>query len=150
MLSYIEKFFPELVERIRRLPASIRVALAVLLALSGLVASRTPAVFAAGAPLLDQRYSVSGSLILLTVMAFLIVVPSSARPRNRAPMPLDSRCSSTPCASSTVLTSMLCRTRHTPHQSPQVTVGTTAQPCRRFLAISKHRPSQCVASGSEA
>ena len=77
MLGYIEKFFPELVERIRRLPAAIKVALALVLALGPLVASRIPATFAAVASLLDQRYSVSGLVIILTALAFLMVVPAA-------------------------------------------------------------------------
>jgi hypothetical protein len=33
MFSYLEKFFPDLIERIRRLPATVKVVIAVVLAL---------------------------------------------------------------------------------------------------------------------
>ncbi len=75
MFGYVEKFFPEVVERIRRLPAAIKVALVLLLAVSPLVASHAAAASATVASLLGQRYSLSGSVILFSAVAFLVTVP---------------------------------------------------------------------------
>jgi hypothetical protein len=44
MFTYLEKFFPDLIERIRRLPPTVKVLLAVLLAVSPIAASFGPAI----------------------------------------------------------------------------------------------------------
>jgi hypothetical protein len=77
MFSYLEKFFPDLIERIRRLPATVKVVIAVVLALSPIVASRAPAIFAAISSLLDRQYSLSGSVVFIGALALLMVVPAA-------------------------------------------------------------------------
>jgi hypothetical protein len=75
MFTYIEKFFPDLIERVRRLPSAVKVLVAVLLAASPIVASLGPAILAVIGPLLGQQYGLSGSAIILGAVTLLLVVP---------------------------------------------------------------------------
>jgi hypothetical protein len=77
MFSYLEKLFPDLIERIRRLPTAVKVAIALLLALSPIAASRAPATLAAITSLLDRQYSLSGSVVVLGALAFFMAVPAA-------------------------------------------------------------------------
>ena len=75
MFTYIEKFFPDLIERVRRLPPAVKVLVAVLLAASPIVASLGPAILAVIGSLLGQQYGLSGSAIILGAVTLLMVVP---------------------------------------------------------------------------
>jgi hypothetical protein len=75
MFTYIEKFFPDLIERIRRLPPALKILLVVLLAASPIVASLVPAALAIIGPLLAKQYSLGGSAIIVGAVILLMVVP---------------------------------------------------------------------------
>lgn len=75
MFTYLEKFFPDLIERIRRLPPAVKVLLAALLAVSPIAASFGPAILEIVSPLLAKQYGLSGSAIILGALALLMVVP---------------------------------------------------------------------------
>src|SRR5688572_12781042 len=77
MFSYLEKFFPDLIERIRRLPPAVKIAIAVILALSPIAASRAPETLAAIIYLLERHYTLSGSVVVLGALAFFMVVPAA-------------------------------------------------------------------------
>jgi|GEM_PF-3600204 len=75
MFSYIEKFFPDLIERIRRLPPAVKILLVVLLATSPIVGSLGPAMLAVIGPLLTKQYSLSGSVMIIGSVILVMSAP---------------------------------------------------------------------------
>ena len=77
LCSATSRSFFHLIQRIRHLPAAVKIAIAVALALSPIAASRAPETLAAITYLLDRHYTLSGSVVVLGALAFFMVVPAA-------------------------------------------------------------------------
>lgn len=74
MLDYLDKLFPAIFERLRRLPIAIKIALLLILALSPLAAAHIPDGIAVGRAFLGHEFTLSGLSIAIGILVCVLLV----------------------------------------------------------------------------